>query len=78
MSQPITLEDIFQLFERQKEETERRAAEFERSLAASRAETDRRAAVTDPSPWVAAPKLGGSNPGHNHYTMVTVLVVLML
>jgi hypothetical protein len=44
MSQPITLEDIFQLFERQKEETERRAAEFERSLAASKAEADRRAA----------------------------------
>ena len=44
MSQPITLEDIFQLFERQKQETERRAAEFERSLAASTAETDRRAA----------------------------------
>jgi hypothetical protein len=30
------------LFERQREETERRAAEFERSLAASKAEADRR------------------------------------
>jgi hypothetical protein len=47
MSQPITLEDIFQLFERQKEETERRAAEFERSLAASKAEADRRHAETE-------------------------------
>ena len=40
MSTPITLEDIFQLFERQKEETERRAAE-------SKAEADRRAAEWD-------------------------------
>ena len=50
MSQPITLEDIFQLFERQKEETERRAAEFERSLAASKAEADRRHAEIETTP----------------------------
>jgi len=48
MSNPITLEDIFQLFERQKEETERRAAEAqaeaERRAAEAQAEADRRAA----------------------------------
>ncbi len=44
MSQPVTLDDIFQIFERQKEETERRAAEFDRRLAESKAEADRRAA----------------------------------
>lgn len=42
MSNPITLEDIFQIFERQKEETERRAIEFDRRLAESKAEADRR------------------------------------
>lgn len=47
MSNPITLEDIFQLFERQKEETERRAAEWDRLFAESKAEADRRAAEAD-------------------------------
>jgi hypothetical protein len=47
MSNPITLEDIFQLFERQKEETERRAAEWDRLFAESKAEADRRAAEWD-------------------------------
>jgi hypothetical protein len=44
MSNPITLEDIYQIFQRAQEETERRAAEFDRRLAESKAEADRRAA----------------------------------
>jgi hypothetical protein len=40
MSNPVTLEDIFQIFERSQAETERRAAE-------SKAESDRRAAEAD-------------------------------
>jgi len=44
MSTPITLEDIYQIFQRAQEETERRAAEFDRRLAESKAEADRRAA----------------------------------
>lgn len=42
MSAPVTLEDIFQIFQRAQEETERRAAEFDRRLAESKAEADRR------------------------------------
>ena len=58
MSDPVTLEDIYALFQRSQEETERRAAEadrraaeadrraaeFDRRIAASKAEADRRAA----------------------------------
>ena len=44
MSTPITLEDIFQIFQRSQEEADRRAAEWERQLAESRAEAERRAA----------------------------------
>ncbi len=47
MSNPVTLEDIFQIFERAQKETERRAAEFDRRLAESKAEADRRAAEAD-------------------------------
>jgi hypothetical protein len=48
MSRPVTLEDIFQLFDRQKEETELRAAqsqaEAERRAAQAQAEAEQRAA----------------------------------
>jgi len=55
MSTPITIEDIFQIFQRSQEEADRRdaeakaeadrrAAEWERQIAESRAEADRRAA----------------------------------
>ena len=47
MSNPVTLEDIFKIFQRSQEETERRAAEFDRRLAESKAEADRRAAEAD-------------------------------
>ena len=47
MNTPVTLEDIFQLFERQKEETERRAAEWDRLFAESKADAERRAAEWD-------------------------------
>ena len=41
MSTPVTLEDIFQIFQRSQEEADRRAAEWEREFAAYRAENDR-------------------------------------
>jgi hypothetical protein len=44
MSNSVTLEDIYQIFQRAQEETERRAAEFDRRLAESKAEADRRLA----------------------------------
>ncbi len=44
MSNPVTLEDIYQIFQRAQEETERRAAEFDRRLAESKAEADLRLA----------------------------------
>jgi hypothetical protein len=47
MSNPVTLEDIFQIFQRAQEETDRRAAEFDRRLAESKAEADRRATEAD-------------------------------
>jgi len=58
MSNPITIEDIYQIFQRAQQETERRAAEskaeadrrtaeFDRRLAESKAEADRRTAEFD-------------------------------
>jgi hypothetical protein len=44
MSNPVTIEDIFQIFQRSQEETERRATEFDRRLAESKAEFDHRLA----------------------------------
>jgi hypothetical protein len=44
MAKSITLEDIYQLFQRSQEEADRRFAEFDRRAAESKAEADRRAA----------------------------------
>jgi hypothetical protein len=47
MADSITLEDFYKLFQRAQQETERRAAEFDRELSESRAEFDRRLAEAD-------------------------------
>jgi len=47
MSSSITIEDIYQLFERSQAENDRRAAESERRAAESKAENDRRAAESE-------------------------------
>jgi len=44
MSEPVTLEDIYQLFRASTEEYDRRAEEYDRRAAQSKAEYDRRAA----------------------------------
>ncbi|WP_026099666.1 DUF3782 domain-containing protein [Prochlorothrix hollandica] len=44
MSTPVTLEDIYQIFQRSQEEADRRFAEADRRAAEMRAEADRRAA----------------------------------
>ncbi|GCA76251.1 hypothetical protein MiTe_03091 [Microcystis aeruginosa NIES-2520] len=44
MSEPVTLEDIYQLFRASAEEYDRRAEEYDRRAAQSKAEYDRRAA----------------------------------
>ena len=44
MNEPVTLEDIYQLFRTSAEEYDRRAEEYDRLVAESRAEYDRRAA----------------------------------
>jgi hypothetical protein len=47
VSQPITIEDIYKLFERSQAELAASRAEFERAMQESRAEYDRRAAEAD-------------------------------
>jgi hypothetical protein len=47
MSTPVTLEDIFQIFQRSQEEADRRFAEADRRAAEAKAEADRRAAEAD-------------------------------
>ena len=44
MSTPVTLEDIFQIFQRSQAEADRRFAEADRRAAEAKAEADRRAA----------------------------------
>jgi len=41
MSSPVTIEDIYKLFQNSQEKADRRAAEFERFMAESKAEADR-------------------------------------
>ncbi|MEY2978293.1 MAG: DUF3782 domain-containing protein [Prochlorotrichaceae cyanobacterium] len=47
MSTPITIEDIYKLFERSQQENDRRAAEADRRAAEAKAEADRRAVEAD-------------------------------
>jgi len=47
MPNPVTLEDIFQLFQRSQEEADRRFAEADRRAAEAKAEADRRAEEAD-------------------------------
>ena len=47
MSTPVTLEDIYQIFQRSQEEADRRFAKADRQTAEIRAEADRRAAEAD-------------------------------
>ncbi|MBW4461849.1 MAG: YraN family protein [Nodosilinea sp. WJT8-NPBG4] len=44
MADPVTLDDIYALFQTSQAEADRRAAEFDRQMAESKAEDDRRAA----------------------------------
>lgn len=47
MSDAVTLEDIYALFQRSQEAADRRAADFDRRMAESKAEADRRAAEAE-------------------------------
>lgn len=47
MSNPVTLEDIYALFQRSQEQADRRAADFDQQMAASKAADERRAADFD-------------------------------
>lgn len=47
MAAPITIEDIYKLFQRSQEEADRRFAEADRRAAAAKAEADRRATEAD-------------------------------
>lgn len=47
MSSPITIEDIYKLFQNSQEQADRRTAELERLMAESKAESDRRVAEAE-------------------------------